>query len=598
MLLYKLSKRLLVMLLAIATIFSACQKELTGDVTNGPIEFPPDLNKEVTASLVSGFVIDENNQPVKDAAVKVGSSNTTTDKYGYFQVTNPRVIEIAALVTVNKSGYFPGIKTFVGVEGKGAFFRIKLLPKTIAATFNATTGGTVSLPNGLSLTFPAGAVAVVSNSSAYTGTVNVAFHHINPTSSELFSTMPGDLRGLDSLGVMRTLATYGMAAVELTGTGGELLQLATGKSAVMSMPIPAALTNAPSTLPLWYFEESIGLWRQQGRAIKVGSNYVGEVRHFSFWNCDVPSNFVQLTARFIDASGQPVRHAMVRIYRTATPTDGRVGFTDSTGYVSGAIPNNEQLTLEVYNDPICTNVIYTQSITTTNQNIALGDITVPGANTAAVSGTVQNCTGNAVTNGFVIVQNGYYYYRYPLDNNGIFRFNTTLCGASSSVTLVAEDMAAMQQSNSFPFTIFTGNNDVGVLTACGTSTSQFINYTINGVNHSFISPTDSISQQFRQSTFPSTGAMAFRNLPSISSYVSFDFTSNGIAAGSIQQLNMFYADSPVDSFQILTPIQVNITEYGPVGQFVAGNFTGTLTGAAPTNTAYAITCSFRFRRMY
>jgi hypothetical protein len=129
-------------------------------------------------------------------------------------------------------------------------------------------------------------------------------------------------------------------------------------------------------------------------------------------------------------------------------------------------------------------------------------------------------------------------------------------------------------------------------------TSQFINYTINGVNHSFISPTDSISQQFRQSTFPSTGAMAFRNLPSISSYVSFDFTSNGIAAGSIQQLNMFYADSPVDSFQILTPIQVNITEYGPVGQFVAGNFTGTLTGGAPTNTAYAITCSFRFRRMY
>jgi hypothetical protein len=410
--------------------------------------------------------------------------------------------------------------------------------------------------------------------------------------------MPGDLRGLDSLGVMRTLATYGMAAVELTGTGGELLQLATGNSAVMSMPIPAALTNAPSTLPLWYFEESIGLWRQQGRALKVGSNYVGEVRHFSFWNCDVPSNFVQFTARFIDASGQPVRHAMVRIYRTATPTDGRVGFTDSTGYVSGAIPNNAQLTLEVFNDPICTNVIYTQSITTTTQNIALGDVTVPGANTAAVSGTVQNCTGNAVTNGFVIVENGYYYYRYPLDNNGIFRFNTTLCGASSSVTLVAEDMSAMQQSNSFPFTIFTGNNDVGVLTACGTSTSQFINYTINGVATSFVPPVDSISQWYMQT--PETGASAFRNIPggTSASNVFFNFSSSGIAAGSTQQLVQFYTNQPVDSFQILTPILVNITEYGPVGQFVAGNFTGTLTGGAPANTAYAITCSFRFRRRY
>jgi hypothetical protein len=43
---------------------------------------------------------------------------------------------------------------------------------------------------------------------------------------------------------------------------------------------------------------------------------------------------------------------------------------------------------------------------------------------------------------------------------------------------------------------------------------------------------------------------------------------------------------------------VNITEYGAVGQFISGNFTGTLTGAAPTNTPYNIVCSFRVRRYY
>lgn len=41
--------------------------------------------------------------------------------------------------------------------------------------------------------------------------------------------MPGDLRGIDTDGYMKGLTTYGMAAVELTGAGGESLQIADGK---------------------------------------------------------------------------------------------------------------------------------------------------------------------------------------------------------------------------------------------------------------------------------------------------------------------------------------------------------------------------------
>jgi hypothetical protein len=47
---------------------------------------------------------------------------------------------------------------------------------------------------------------------------------------------------------------------------------------------------------------------------------------------------------------------------------------------------------------------------------------------------------------------------------------------------------------------------------------------------------------------------------------------------------------------ITTPIFVNITEYGAVGQFIAGNFTGAFRGGGPANTVYNVTYSFRIRR--
>jgi hypothetical protein len=70
-----------------------------------------------------------------------------------------------------------------------------------------------------------------------------------------------------------------------------------------------------------------------------------------------------------------------------------------------------------------------------------------------------------------------------------------------------------------------------------------------------------------------------------------------ISAGSTQQL-MNFNTSHIgnDSTSITTPINVQITEYGSVGQFIAGNFSGAFIGAAPTSTVYNTSCTFRIRR--
>jgi len=67
-------------------------------------------------------------------------------------------------------------------------------------------------------------------------------------------------------------------------------KIASDKKATITMPLSGLLSAAPPTsIPLWYFNESNGLWKQDGTATKTGNTYVGEVSHFSWWNCDLPN---------------------------------------------------------------------------------------------------------------------------------------------------------------------------------------------------------------------------------------------------------------------------------------------------------------------
>jgi hypothetical protein len=509
-------------------------------------------------------------------------------------------VQNAALVTVSKPGYFNGIKTFIAAEGKSAFFRIKLITKNTAGTFTAATGGTVSLPNGMSIAFPANGIVTAGTNTAYSGTVNVAAYWISPTASDLQSIMPGDLRGIDSAEVLRTLTTYGMAAVEMTGASGQLLQIDSGRTATLTMPIPAAVAaNAPATLPLWYFDEAIGLWKQQGKATKTGNTYVGDVTHFSFWNCDVPSNFVQFNCTVVDPSNRPVRSAFVKIYVATEPFNARFGYTDSAGYVSGAVPNNASLVMEIYSEPACINNILTRNFTTTTEDISLGNITIPLANAALITGTVNNCAGSPVTNGYVIMtKNGSNFYT-NITPTGEFTFNTSLCDVTVPITLVAVDISSLQQSNALALTVGTGNNNAGVLAACGTNISQFLNYSINGTNYAITAPSDSLSQFVNTQAIPASiyisgyqGAAG-----SVGNSASLSFDEPGIAVGSSQNLTSFFTRQLSDSTTLVAPIAVQITEYGTIGQFIAGNFSGAYRGAAPANTIYNVTCNFRVRRV-
>ena len=585
--------RMLVILCLIIPVFlfTSCNKiDMSSDEWHSNFK-QQDINSKVISS-VSGFVTNQTGDAVQGAAVQFGSGMVTTDEYGYFEVTDAEVSGNAAVVTVIKSGYFNGIKTYIAASNESAFFRIKLIPKTNAGSLNAAAGGKITLGNGLSILFPANAIINAGTGAVYNGTVNVAAFWIDPLAGDLDEIMPGDLRGVTTGGDMKKLTSYGMAAVELTDASGNKLQIAPGNKATMTMPVAAEiLSYAPASIPLWYFDEAKGLWEEQGSAIKNGNVYVGEVSHFSFWNYDSPDSYVQFNCTALNAAGAPLQNVLIKIYAVNKPNNVSYGFTNAHGYAAGLVPANTVLQLEVMGDVACNTPVYVQTFTSATSNISLAPIRVnASAGMATVSGTLTDCNNNTVSNGGILMQKNNQYYRYATDQKGSYNFTTPLCNTTAVVNLIAYNAAAAQYSIATDHTITTGTNTVIDMKACGVKSQQFINYNIDGVDYSFTYPASAFAPVTPNThfTFAVTNEMDH-------SHAGFQFLGTYTGIYNNLPLTYFTASQLPESVTLTDPVLVTITENGADGQIFAGHFSGVFRGAAPGNRTYNISCSFRVK---
>ena len=577
-------------LLIPVTLFISCNKIDLGDTEGNSSSFNPGIGAKVNSN-VSGFITGETDEPIAGATVIVGNSTVVTDDYGYFEANEATVNANAAVVTVIKAGYFKGIKTFNADGKQDAFFRIKLIPKTNAGTVSGINGGNVALHNGLKVSFPNNGIVNATTGAAYGGTVNVAAYWINPAANDINKIMPGDLRGENANGDLRKLSSYGMAAVELTGASGELLQVAPGKKATITMPMASSISaNAPASIPLWYFNEETGIWQEQGSAVRQGNTYVGDVTHFSFWNCDTEESMIEFNCTVQYPNGNPVNHALVKISAVNDPTVAGWGYTNAQGYVSGIVPSNRVLRLDIIGDASCGYTpIYTETFTAANNNVSLPLITINAVGgIATVSGTIKDCDNKTVSKGGIIMQKNYEYYIFPVDKNGGYSFTTALCNSTAEVSLMAYDADKSAYGDQNNYTITAGINTTIDMQACGHSSNQFINYTINGVPYSFTYPAASFAPVTPGShfTFSVTNALDTEQ-------ASFMFASACISNNNTNPLSYFNASQVNGSLTLNSPILVNITEHGTNDQFFAGNFSGQFRG--PDNTPYTITCSFRVK---
>lgn len=585
-----------ILMIAVVVLLFSCRKDQAHEqYTEDPNPVKPDLTVKVITH-VAGFVTDENNKPVYRAQVVAGSKQTLTDEYGYFSIRDVSLPKTAGLIKVVRSGYFQGYKTVQPQTGKESFVRLKLLPKTNAGTIDAAGGGTVTLTSGARVVLPANGVVLANGGGAYSGPVNVAAHWIDASDIAMHElSMPGDARGVDKEGNLAFVRSFGALAVELTGNGGQLLQIAAGKNASITIPIPATMNGtAPASLPLWSFDENEGLWKQEGTANKNGNAYTGEVSHFSFWDGAVGLPLVNLTVQIVDAALNPLANIAVGVRYAGQPLNagfGTFAHTDANGIVTGAVPANTSLTLSVLTP--CALESYSHNFNTNSTNIDLGTITGNlGQSGVTITGTATNCSGQPVTDGYIQTYENGFFNRAAIVN-GVFSFSGIAC--TNQVThLVAVDNSTHQQSAVQILNLVPGVNNIGAVSACGTSTVGIINYTIDGVLKTITEPVNTLSGYYTPAGGGFTTILDMVPAPGAPG-INFQFDGGSAIGSSHNVYDVFTTGVPDGRLSTSSPLTVTITEFGNPGGFISGQFSGTM-NEFTSGTPHTIVCDFRVRR--
>ncbi len=469
------TSRLYLLTLLILLAFG-CKKESIISDTKTTIP-PPTIFIE---SEVSGFVINQNGEPIEEAEVTWGSNLTTTDQNGFFKLTSI-VPDRIAVLTVKKENYFEANQSLSPLRENTIDTKVQLIERILSGSFLAMNGGSINVAGGGKVDFAANEFKTESGNN-YSGEVNIYTTYLDPTRPDLREVMPGNLTAVNSSEQLQYLKSFGMINVELEGSAGEKLQIS--QAAILTIPVPNLLSSdAPNTIPLWHFDIESGLWVEEGEATLQGNEYVGEVSHFSWWNCDDNIETVFLQGQVNILTGPSTID--VRIVRpdgtSCTVT------TSNTGAFSGYIPKDELLIFELID--VCGNIVYSEDIGPFNSDNINLMITVDLSNLELVtfSGTAFNCDGQPVTDGYVII-NGVgvnFSILISIESDGSFSTSFYKCDVET-ISVVVADINEATQSTPQIFTV-EENLTIGNIDACEDDIAGF-QVIINNVEDSFSTP--------------------------------------------------------------------------------------------------------------
>ncbi|MBK7936075.1 MAG: carboxypeptidase regulatory-like domain-containing protein [Lewinellaceae bacterium] len=540
---------------------------------------------EKTAKVTfTGRIIDEEGLPVSDARVRASGELAMTDANGVFQLKQVNLPAGDARISVSKIGYFDFSRAYIVENGSTQMITIQLLRKELAGTISGSSGGTVQIPGGASLVFPAGSVD-------YSGQVNVYARYLDPTSPNLPMNMPGDLRGINTGGEEQTLASFGMIGVELKSAGGQELNIAPGSEVEIFMPIPAAkLSVAPAEIALWYYDYDKARWIEEGKAQKIGDQYVGKVRHFSFWNCDAPFPVVQLSGKvYQDSVNTPLVGATVRLTITSSGWQG-FAWTDANGCFGGSVPQNEAMKLEIVLPDQCgSTVLYMQDIGPFAADDTLAPIIIDTtiAQAVKVSGILVDCNGQPIQGGYAKINIDGVESAVFANQSGAFTMNVLNCSNGSSGTVIGYDLANLLESGPLTFSLDTNNVVLGPIEICNTL-SEYIQFTIDGQSFTKIDP---LGQVFPDS-LPATG-----NITLLSAYDTAQVSAIYLSFKNNDQTGNFpFSVLYVNNLEAnpANTVTTTVTAFGGVGDPIIGTFGG---GFQDTNGAsHTISGSYRVIR--
>ena len=566
----KISK-ILFFIAALTTLIFSCRKDESDDSTNNG-----NTGGNYVQVIISGIVLDENNQPVSNASVTSGNLSTVTNQYGLFLLQG-EVSRDRSLISIQKAGYLSRLHALIPKSNTINYVKIVLSGEPAAQLLASSAGGTVQAGNGGSVQFAPNSFVVAGSNTPYSGTVNIVTKHLDINDTYFGLMIPGgDLAGKNSSGENVSLYSYGMTAAILSGSSGENLELAPGSSATITFPLATSQqADAPATIPLWYLDETTGLWMEDGLATKVGNSYVGTVTHFTWWNCDHPGAQATISGLVTDCEGVPLANV------TVTVNSGMTVVTDQNGYYSNWVPSGITLTFQVHAQGtfLLPSQLENVGPLSSGQVFTVPTLVVPCG--SRVYGQITNCDGN-LTEGSVIITS----------NNVILNSIHTINGMFSLMTPANETCILYSYSSSGTINMqincgSAGDSiDAGTIQLCNSSnSSQGFNITGNGYNGetvTLITTVTSSDAYWSLSTGYTIGTFTGNSSAGpCTIYLTYQGASEGIHNISANYtlgnflLNLNGTTYYSSSYTTI-PFILELTYYGPVDDSIRGTFYGGL----------------------
>ncbi|MBP5366599.1 MAG: carboxypeptidase regulatory-like domain-containing protein [Bacteroidales bacterium] len=431
-----MTRKFFSLMASVAVLLTACDfvddvKDELDDPVDEDVEEPGNVHdrfvdRNATVVMqntnIVGTVRDTDGKPLQDVTVWTGQAsvasqapvNVKTDENGSFSLTKVGVANDRAIIRFEKDGYFKVTRSaeFQDEQVMNVVLQKKGNSSNSASKDFKTNNGTSLSAGGMKVEIGKNAVAYNVDGSEYDGKVNIDMLYLSPDNKNFGDLMPGgDLAALRTDDSNAQLVSYGMFQVSMTGEDGDDLQLSETATSTVRFPIPESMkNNPPETMPLWHFSENLGIWIEDGEAVLDGNEYVGEVTHFSWWNCDKPENTAYLSILVVDCNNTPIANQQVTI-------DQRKFTTNRSGIATMPIPVGDKLEAYVapedyfdYNDVKTFNVTTTEA--GSKQNIT---ITLPCQNRLTAK-VVNSCAENTAMTvyAFTKYQNSKGQYTTPL----------------------------------------------------------------------------------------------------------------------------------------------------------------------------------------
>lgn len=395
------------LLLLLAILTTNCHKdEITKSVGVNPLPETENVKFQFVITNTYG-------RPVLNTEVNIGGDTYFGGENGVVITKGYTVPSPGMKAVISANGFESLVKSVYGQSNNTEIVRIWLTRSTVNFI---STGSSGEIHDGGALKLPS--TLVRDDGTLYSGEVTVKSRYLNPDDEEFLIAAPGNMLGVNKEDKYQQLASAGMYRVDLFDSNDEKLQIPEGSNATITFPLAEKHQDLGLTdIPLWYYDEELNAWKEEGFAEVVGNSIIAEVGHFSWWNCDFPYDFTDMCLTVLDNEGKEISGLNAHFYVDGIEFGNTV--TNSQGVISENVPINKSIQAKffLYGDEISSQIIGPYDESSGKQFITI-DQTI---NT--ISGVALDCEAMPISNGYGFFKLNSVIYSTLLEEDGRFKYS-------------------------------------------------------------------------------------------------------------------------------------------------------------------------------